>query len=243
LHRGGNGRASAALGFRVKTAGTRLQQVPACVIYLVYLFFPPVNFILACSPFERPLPTRVGLSSSGRRLDALLAAVFLRNDRSRPVKKITPFGGRVMSFDEARSLPLLQHMRSLDSRSTVVDGSCGYTSGCDTTTNIVGYAQFANTSSGAEINCVIGKVEEGPDKLHTTAVWLKAKRDIQVGEELFVSYERHQQLAVKVSRPRRPVNRQGNNALFWSPPVRNMGDGMDAPAFSTRSRKRKTVAN
>lgn len=73
-------------------------------------------------------------------------------------ERITRYGGRVLSIDEARALPMRTHMRSLEPLRRVVDGSSGYCrksvarenaareSAANGAVNIVGRGQFANTS-------------------------------------------------------------------------------------------------
>jgi hypothetical protein len=197
-------------------------------------------------------PLAIG-STLGRRIAGL--GLFVQRAYRRG-ERITRYGGRVLSIDEARAMPRRTHMRSLDTLRHVVDGSSGYRTASTSANHatVVGLAQFANTCTdddGNKINCRAVK-EYDSERLNVVAVWLEAARDIALGEELLVSYGRsfHRAVAARshlAARLWRPANRAGNNALFW-PSQRDattnvVGDdaavAAATPRYQLRTRKRK----
>jgi hypothetical protein len=239
---------------RVLRWWTRLQCLLAGIVDLFYFFFfifffKKINLShhLATQAFRAAEtindPVVIG-SSLGRRVAGL--GLFAQRSYKRG-ERITAYGGRVLSIEEARALWRRTHMRSMETMRRTVDGSSGYRRRREPTSGyIVGLAQFAKTSAERNINCC-AVPEEDAAKLHTIAVWLVAARDIALGEEFFVSYGRSFHRAVGVQQRRyRPANRTGNNAMLWSKrdvvdeDVSACADGDDGSvADRLRMRKRK----
>jgi len=99
---------------------------------------------------------------------------------------ITGFSGEIIDRKEAdkrRKLGLDTHIRDLDKPYVYIDGFKTIEESFGK-----GGAQFANDALDNELNNAVFYKRYGTDSNPIPSIWLKAKRDIKSGEEIFVSY-------------------------------------------------------
>ena len=186
------------------------------------------------------LGARVGLGIFAQR-------AFRRGER------ITLYGGRLMSTEESRALPVQTHTRNIMRGVQDLDGTSGYRSARKSlaagATHHFGLASLVNTLMPGDkvvVNVTGGHADESTSKRVINArfkriecrreasmrVVLVATRPIAVGDEFYASYGRDYQ--VMASRQQR-----GNNAMAW-PTIAKQAENF-VGGRSRAKRVRKTI--